>query len=498
MSDYITETVATLADKAADVGNKDAALHNQKVLQAQKDNLDGQIADEIIAMRQRGEVSSEKYQRLLAEITALSTSLNLSKVDASVAAVKEERLELANKASIGGEMLIAQADAKLYAQMRDGIRRAANGYKTHLNVEVPMPLIAQNSATGKNKIVPIKAEAPEGETETTLEASYMKYQQGVSEFNATGVAQFTIPSLVVDLIGYIVTYPRLYNKFKVYQTMGVEPLNVNRITGIKPATVIGTATNSGETEDINRNDVTTSKQALRALKVAGFTTVTPELVNTLPADMLQTRIADYLAQSLGLKYAIDAARGDGSDDEGRGVTHYLENTAAVSRTNVNGVRKVTGKTNNVAQGGTNIDRREVAKLFAALGGEYQGLVGGLTLATNTELFWTIWANIQDSYPLFSDSRGFDGMKLGPWDVCVDDALKVPVNNQPDAAQANDRITLLAGNFMRAWSIRYGGTLRLNVSYEDRFGSDEITIRAIQHFDTQPSEVPAVAGYVSKT
>ena len=481
MSIYDADTVASLTDRAADVGNKDAALRIQGVLQRQKDRLDGQLADEIIALKDRGESTSEKYRSLLSETTALSTALNAAKVEAATGSAKEERLELAKMSPLGAERAIAAADAQLYAQIRGGLQKASEGYKTRLNVELPLPVIAQDPRTGFNKVAPVKAVAPEGKNEAELETSYKAYEQALrNEFTAVAdTTKFVIPSLVVDLIGYIVTYPRLFNKYKVYQTMGVETLNVNRIEGIAPATVIGTRTNAGQSVDLPNNDVTTSNVNLRALKVAGLTKVTPELVNTLPADALQTRISDYLAQSLGLRYAIDAVTGTGGASQGRGIVHFLAATAA---------RVVTGKAG-VVTDPTKFDRHEVTGTFAKLGGEYQSLVGGLTLATNTATFWQLWSNLQGDYPLFTDSRGYMGQRLGPWEVCVDDAIP---------ALTNDAIPLLAGDFMRAFAIRYAGPLRLEVSYEEAFSTDEIVIRAIQHFDTQPIEVKAFAGYKAKT
>ena len=484
MSIYETDAVASFIDKAADVGNKDAALRTQNVLQAQKDRIDGQLAAEIVAMKAAGEVSSEKYRLLLSETTALSTAISAAKAEASVAALKEERLDLAKMAPQGGESLIADADAKLYAQIREGLVTAREGYKTQLNVELPLPVIAQDKASGKNKVAPVKAVAPKGKTQAEIEASYRAYESALrNDFSAASAAvtDFVIPTLVVDLIGYIVTYPRLFNKFKVYQTMGVEDLLVNRIEDIAEAKVIGTATNRGQSQTPTPdNDVMTSNVKLRALKVAAFTKLTPELVNTLPADALQTRISDYLAQSLGLKYARDAVTGDNSETRGNGVAAYINGTVAAGA-----ARRVNGK--NTTDVAANIDRGELTKLFAHLGGEYQSLVGGLTLATNTTTFWQLWSNIQQDYPLLSDSRNFVGHRLGPWEVCIDDRID---------DVGDDNMPILAGDFMRAWGIRYAGALRLEVSYEDAFRTDEITVRAIQHFDTQPLELKAVAGYRS--
>ena len=484
MSDFFTETVADLTDKAADVGNKNAALQAEKVLQEQKDRIDGQLAAEILSLKQSGEASSEKYRRLLGETTALSTAIRASKTDAATASVKEERLDLLKHAPQGAERAIAQADAKIYAQLRSGLKEAENGYKAHLSLELPLPVIQQDELTGEVKVAPVKAAAPQGDTEASLEASYMQYEKALrNEFTATGISGdngFVIPSLVVDLIGYIVTYPRLYNKFKVYQTTGVEDLNVNRITGIAPASVIGTAATKGEKAPITANNVTTDSVTLRALKVAALTRITPELINTLPADMLQSRISSYLAQSLGLKFAADAISGDGGSSAGQGVGNHFNASGAVARR----VEAPTGAKSDLKL----VNRHEISKLFAALGGEYQSLVGGLTLATTTSVFWQLWSNLQGEHPLFTDSRGFMGTRLGPWEVCVDDAIDAP---------AAGKTGIFAGNFMRAWAIRYAGALRLNVSYEESFTSDQITIRAIQHYDTQPAELPAVAGYQFK-
>ena len=169
-------------------------------------------------------------------------------------------------------------------------------------------------------------------------------------------------------------------------------------------------------------------------------------------------------------------KGTGNDTTGNGVAAFINAAAGASR-------RVDGK--NTTDVAANIDRGEVTKLFAHLGGEYQSLVSGLTLATSTTTFWQLWSNIQQEYPLFSDTRGFMGHRLGPWEVCIDDAI-------PEVA--DDALPILAGDFMRAWGIRYAGPLRLEVSYEDAFRTDEITVRAIQHFDTQPLELKAVAGY----
>lgn len=496
MDNFIAETVADLTDKASDVGNKGAALQAQKILQEQKDRIDSQLADEIVALKQSGEASSDAYRKLLGETTALSTAINAAKTDAQVAAIKEERLDLANLAPQGGERLIAQADAQIYSKIRGGLDEAKKGFRSHLNFELPLPAIKQDRATGKNKVFPVKAAAPAGENETSIEASYMAYEAALrNDFRAnatgSGAGNFIIPSLVVDLIGYIVKYPRLYNKFRVYQTPGVSPLTVNRITGINPAPIISTAgVPTGERQQINPNNVTTSNVTFNALKVAGLTRITPELLRTLPADMLQTQIATYLADSIGLRFARDAVNGPGGAVRGDGVVQYLTtNKADVA----GGVRFVTKK--GALDAGT-IKRETVTSLFAAVGGAYQSIAGGLTLAMHSGTFWSVWSAIQDSYPLFSDTRSFDTPRLGPWMVCVDDEFAAKPDE--DNEFANNSVPIVAGDFMRAWGIRYGGALQLSVSYEEAFTTDQITIKAVQHFDTKPLELPAVAALQVQT
>ena len=489
MSIYETNAVASFMDKAADVGNKDAALRTQDILQAQKDRIDGQLAEEIVALKAAGEVSSEKYRLLLSETTALSTAISAAKAEASVAAIKEERLDLANMAPQGGERLIAQADAKLYSHLRDGIEHlGSRGMKSNFDIEVPLPAIKQDVRSGKNVVVPVKAVAPQGEDETSLEASYMAYEAALrNEFtaNATvGTNSLVVPTMVVDLISYLVTYERLFNKFRVYQTPGVSDLVINRLTGVGMAAIISKAgVVTGEREDVPVNNVTTSDVTLRALKAAGLTRITPELVASLPADMLQSRIASYLAESLGLRFAFDAVQGPANSDiRGVGVKPYLVANAATT----NLVNNIPG-TLPVA----NLNRQVLTSLFGKIGGAYQGIVNGLTLAMHSQTFWHLWSNIQDSDPLFTNSRGYDGSRLGPWEVCIDDAFDRPTRVNGTAFTA-DQVPVAAGDFMRGWAIRYGGALRLNVSNEESFTTDQITIRAIQHFDTQPAEVPAVA------
>ena len=488
------DVVASFAEIAADVGDKSGALRTQDILQAQKDRIDGQLADEIVALKAAGEVSSEKYRLLLSETTALSTAISAAKAEASVAAIKEERLDLANMSPQGGERLIAQADAELYSQLRTGVKQLGSlGRPGSFNIEVPLPAIHQDVQAGKNKVVPVKAVAPAGEDQTSIEASYRTYEAALrNEFqaNATvGENSLVVPTLVVDLISYLVTYERLFNKFRVYQTPGVSDLVINRLTGIKPAGIISkTGVLTGEREPISPNNVTTSDVTLRALKAAGLTRITPELIATLPADMLQSRISSYLAESIGLRFALDAVDGPvGEDNRAVGVVPYMVANAA----NVNLVG--TAGTLNVSS----IDRSTLTGLFGKIGGAYQSIVGGLTLAMHSRTFWELWSTIQDSYPMFTGMRGYDGNRLGPWEVCVDDAFKAP-SVAKDPAFKNNEVPIVAGDFMRGWAIRYGGALRLNVSNEESFATDQITIRAIQHFDTQPAELPAIAALQVKS
>lgn len=468
MIDY-NDAVASFSDKASDVGNRDAELASQKLLQAQKARVDQMLANELTAMHKNGQASSEAYKNLLAETTALGRALNEAHAKASVASIKEERLELASLHGGSAEKVIAETDAKFQRRFisalnnRDGL------------IDVPMPAIAQNSKTGEIQVSAVKPKAAAQNGETSIEASLRQAQQ----ITAAATSDFTIPSVVVDLLGFVVTYPRLFNKFRVYQTVGIETVNLNKIENIQPAEYMSTGTvRTGEAQDADPAVFKYGKTALRALKVGGTTSVTPELVSTLPADMLQERIASYLAESLGLRYADAAVNGTGGSAQAKGIVHWLNNEGTAQR--------VDGKatTSNVA----NIDRAEVAKLFSRLGGAYQSIVGNLTIAANSTTFWNLWSNIQEDYPLFSDSRSYAGQMLGPWSVCVDDAL-------PNVA--NDNVAILAGDFMKAWAIRYGGALRLEVSRDFRFQTDEIVIKAVQHFDTQPAETKAVVGYRGK-
>ena len=471
--DY-SNMVATLADKAADVGNRDQALAHQKVLQARKDRIDGQIAAEITALNASGEVSSGKYKALLTESMALSSSLSEARAQAKSAEIKEERLELERLAPQGAEQAIAEADAQFSHKLISAMTLGSGSFS------VPLPAIRQNKRTGEVDVAPVKASAPANTGETSFEASYRNAEQ--AQFKATATTDFRIPTVVVDLITDIVTYPRLVNKFRLYQTVGIENIAVNHITGINEAPVLSDSTPAtirGEGKSVTRNQVSTANVGFRALKVGGTATVTPELLETFPADMMQTEIADYLAQSLGLTFARQAVSGNGSANQAKGVVHWLDNEGTSQR--VDG----KGQTANAA----NIDRAEVTKLMAELGGEYQNTVGGLTLAANTTTFWQLWSNIQQDYPLFSDSRSYDGQRLGPWDVCVDDAFSNVGNNVT---------CIVAGNFMRAFGLRLGGALRLEVSRDARFDNDEIVIKAIQHFDTQPLETKALAGYRAKS
>ena len=464
MSNYNLDAVAGFADKAADVGDRDAALRTQEVLKAKKARIDSQLAAEIVALDKRGEASSETYRMLLSESTALNGAIGSAKVDAAQAAVKEERLELNADAAGGAEMAVAKADSQLYKQLYHAFTRKGNH-----EFEVPMPVLRQDAVTGETRVIPVKA------TDNNLKAA------AAGDFVANANAgAFTVPTLVTDLITYIVTYPRLYNKFKMYQTVGIENVAVNRLAGINPAPVVGTRANNGEMVDLSAVNAKQETVGLDALKVAGYTRITRELVQTLPADMLQTEISSYLAQSLGLRFATDAVSGDGGASAGQGVANWLGKTAGSKQLFV-------GKTGVSADTKT-FDRNEVGGMLAKIGAAYQSIAGNVTLAGTPTTFWTLFANIHGDGPLFADSRAYEGQRLGMWDFCVDDAF---------AEIGDGNIPLVGGDFGRAWAIRYGGALRLEVSYDDAFLSDQITVKAVQHFDTQPIETPAVAGYQSK-
>ena len=459
-------TVAAYADKAADVGNKEQTLAAQKILQEQKDRVDGQLASEIVALKQSGETSSEKYRHLLTETTALAASLREARAQEGVARMKEERLELASLSPQGAEHAIAEVDAKFDKVF------CANLVSRSGHVDVPMPVISQDRRSSEIVVAAVKPSAVTDDGRVLAETSVANAER----YTAAATTDFIIPTVVADLVTYWVTYPRLFNKFRAYQTMGVETLALNRITGIAMAEPVGATNNNprGESVAIADNNPSYGHVSLRAIKVAGLTRVTPELLETLPRDMLQSIITDYLGQSLGLRFAFDAIRGNGSITQGQGIVPFLT---------ANTGQLVTGKaqSSNV----DNIDRKEITKLFAKLGGAYQSTVGGLTLAANTTTFWALWSNIQDSYPLFSDTRGFTANRLGPWEVCIDDAIE---------DVADEKICILAGDFMRGYAIRYGGNLRLEVSRDVEFKSDNIVIKAVQAFDTQPAEIAAFAGY----
>ena len=480
----------TAMETAEDVGNLEDRLASLRVLHDRQRSLQHQLARELEAMN--GGSRTARYNRLLGELSMLGRAITSTQLEVDTARLREERLDMASLLPHGAVRAIQQSDTRFYSQLKQGLDRQAQGYNTALTIDYDMPMVAKDNV-GRTKVYPFAAKAPDGETTADLEESYLAMRRAVDGdlLAANTSADFVLPTPVVDLIQYVVSYSRLYQEFNVEQTPGVNLLEVNRLTGIEPAAIIGNATNSGQRAAIPETVVETDSVQLRALKVAGLTTLSSDTLESLPEFMLREQIASYLGQSIALRFAESAVNGSGSSGEAAqpgppevpevkpdayGVIPFLK---------ANTDRLSVGKAG-VAADFSLFDRAEAARMFGLIGGAYQRVPGRAKFACNAKSFWQLWSHLQDRKPLFADGREYDGPSLGGWPTVIDDAI-------PDLDTVGN-IGLLAASWQDAYTLRLAGKLRLQVSFQHAFRKDQLTIRAIQHFDVQPRDINALAGY----
>lgn len=462
--DVSLPTVDELRDKrrfiAAQADNLMAAVTESQ--EVRKLNIEGK---EISVTHLMSGEELQVHQRLAAEYKALTEQIGMREAVDAADDAEDNRREFIDNAADVTKIKQAKLDVEFHKNL---MKAGANQFEAEKvpeqggagDIELPVPVIAQNPQTGLNELLPIEARF--GQTEADIEASYRTaeiVQAGKQhlydskgnllenlDFAASSdpirLEDVSLPTMVLRLYAYLINMNMLFRYCDIIQTPGLGPYIRDRRTDIPVAVRIAENTDYGDSQSAF------SAMSVNAFKYGIISQVTLESMMSITSFNAASRVVADLGMALSNAFGQEATTGTGSgvaaDTQPQGiVTGSQEGATLAAATAFTGA-----STFNYAQ---------VIKFLTSLDDAYWR-APGKRLMYNLDF-------VQYLFGLLDR----DGRPYFPYENANSEVLGVPVIIDPAIAKFSTTATtrpLIYGD-LNAQTVRFAGSPR--ISFSDEYG-----------------------------
>lgn len=436
-----------------------------------------------------------KWEALVAEYTLARDSRDALKATERMDKAESERTEILGAKGAWQVDLQAHKDMMEVAGETYLAKRVpAGGHPKQL--ELAAPFIEFDRKEGRNMVRPFgvvygKADH-NGERTVDLEATFRAADMLASgaggkfdpstgrrlEADLTTVSvPGAIPTLSMALYEYMITMNRVGQFVNVLQTSGINDYQLARRTTVPKATIIGTAANSGQGVAIGEQESGFGAAVVfKALKYAFLTQYSYEMMQTIDVFNIASQVVR-----------------DGGIGLSNGIGEHLVNGTGTANNQPEGIKTYVAANSTSRVAG--IANGQFPRAFTPA--ELMKLVGSPEQAYYLGSMWRIMC-LQETYVGILAITGTDGHGVyRNYENVFDQALNpqassVLLDKNVDAPGANKEPLILSD--FQGYTMRLAGGPRVDMSDHHAFGTDEKTVRFIQHADGHVIDPNCFKGY----